>query len=84
MTPDDTSVGFMHLRLSCREPFSGASAKQQKVANTLHYFQTYAQYQVCSCNCLLQPYNNCSHCYLPQARPKIEGWGLLLSLAWDW
>jgi hypothetical protein len=41
MTPYDTSVCFMHLRLSCREPFSGIS-EQHKVANTLHYFQTYA------------------------------------------
>ncbi len=41
-------VSWLH---ALQEIIQWSSNKKQKAANTLHYFQTYSQDQVCGCTC---------------------------------
>jgi len=89
MTPYDMSVGFMHLRLSCREPFSKRSANSKRLQTHCTTSKPTPNTRYVAVLVRHTPCNNNTHCHMPQASTKIQspsrkGRGLLPSLAWGW
>jgi len=72
MAPYDTSVSFMHLRLSCREPFSGTSANSKMLQTHCTTSKPTPNTRYVAAIVRHTPYNNNTHCHLPQASTKIQ------------